>query len=125
MNDSAADTTPRSNARAVLAETLETSIEGEVRFDALTRTLYATDASIYEITPIGVVLPRTVDDVLHAVNHCRAAGVSIVARERHRAGRAARRPRDQRGQRRADLIDSREVTAGRRAGARPTPCREP
>lgn len=63
-----------------LARRLRSAIQGEVRFDRLSRTLYSTDASIYEITPLGVVLPKNVDDVVAVVNECRAEGVSIVAR---------------------------------------------
>ena len=42
-----------------LVEDLRRVVSGEVRFDAMTRVLYSTDASIYQIEPIGVVLPRT------------------------------------------------------------------
>ncbi len=41
-------------------------VEGEVRFDEYSRLLYSTDASMYQVEPIGVVLPRSKDDV-HAV----------------------------------------------------------
>ncbi len=63
-----------------LVQRLRGRTSGEVRFDDLSRTIYATDASIYEITPLGVVLPRTIDDVVAVVEECRAAGVSIVPR---------------------------------------------
>jgi len=66
--------------RRALAETLRATIKGGVRFDALYRTIYATDASIYEITPIGVVLPKDVDDVVSTVEACHKAGVSIIPR---------------------------------------------
>ncbi len=65
---------------AALARRLGETIAGEVRFDALSRTIYATDAGLYEILPMGVVLPETVNDVVTTVKECRAAGVSIVAR---------------------------------------------
>ena len=39
-----------------LRRELEARIEGEVRFDAVTRALYSTDASVYQIEPIGVVI---------------------------------------------------------------------
>jgi FAD/FMN-containing dehydrogenase/Fe-S oxidoreductase len=65
---------------AALAERLRAKIKGDVRFDRLARTLYATDASIYEIVPLGVVLPRDAADVVAVVNECRVAGVSIIAR---------------------------------------------
>src|SRR3954451_19357027 len=46
---------------------LRSRIEGEVRFDAGSRALYATDASNYRQGPIGVVIPQTVDDVAATV----------------------------------------------------------
>ncbi|HLF02526.1 MAG TPA: hypothetical protein VI547_11160, partial [Anaerolineales bacterium] len=46
-----------------LAKDLSRALSGEVRFDAYSRLLYSTDASNYEIEPIGVVLPRNADDV--------------------------------------------------------------
>ena len=67
-------------ARRALAERLRAGIKGEVRFDNLSRTLYATDASIYEIIPVGVVLPKDVEDVVTTVKVCGEAGISIVAR---------------------------------------------
>ena len=42
---------------------LHQAVEGEVRFDAFTRGLYATDASHYQIEPLGVVFPRSIGDV--------------------------------------------------------------
>jgi len=52
----------------------------EVRFDAPTRLIYSTDASNYFVTPLGVVLPRTHDDVLAALALCAEHGVPIVPR---------------------------------------------
>ena len=63
-----------------LAKTLRAAITGEVRFDDLTRTIYATDASIYEIIPRGVVFPRGVADVVATVKACRDGGVALVPR---------------------------------------------
>jgi FAD/FMN-containing dehydrogenase/Fe-S oxidoreductase len=63
-----------------LAESLRARISGDVRFDALARTLYATDASIYEILPLGVVLPKSIDDVIATLRECRAHGAALVAR---------------------------------------------
>lgn len=59
---------------------LRGSVRGAVRFDRLARTIYSTDASIYEITPRGVVCPTCVEDVVEAVRVCRAHGVAVVAR---------------------------------------------
>src|SRR5215467_8918302 len=46
-----------------LERELRRVVEGDVRFDAYSRLLYATDASMYQVEPIGVVLPRTAADV--------------------------------------------------------------
>jgi FAD/FMN-containing dehydrogenase/Fe-S oxidoreductase len=63
-----------------LAQDLRRSLEGEVRFDAGTRAVYSTDASNYRQVPIGVVIPRTVDDVIGAVEVCREHEVPILSR---------------------------------------------
>ena len=55
-------------------------MEGDVRFDALTRGLYATDASIYQVEPLGVVLPRSTDDVDAAMAVAREEGVHVLPR---------------------------------------------
>jgi FAD/FMN-containing dehydrogenase/Fe-S oxidoreductase len=55
-------------------------LQGDVRFDRLSRAIYATDASIYEIVPAGVVMPRSVNDVIATVNECRRLGVCVTAR---------------------------------------------
>ena len=60
-----------------IEDILRKRVEGEVRFDQYTRTLYSTDASIYDITPIGVVLPKSEQDVVevHKVAHERKVAV--------------------------------------------------
>jgi FAD/FMN-containing dehydrogenase/Fe-S oxidoreductase len=63
-----------------LRRDLETAIEGEVRFDAVTRALYSTDASVYQIEPTGVVIVRSRDDVVRALNIANRHGVSVTAR---------------------------------------------
>ncbi|HEY8150328.1 MAG TPA: FAD-binding and (Fe-S)-binding domain-containing protein [Vicinamibacteria bacterium] len=63
-----------------LARDLRRRIAGEVRFDDGTRALYATDASNYRQVPIGVVLPRTVDDVLETLAVCRRHGAPVLGR---------------------------------------------
>jgi FAD/FMN-containing dehydrogenase/Fe-S oxidoreductase len=63
-----------------LAMELRRVIRGEVRFDAVSRALYSTDASIYEIEPIGVVIPRDEDDVQAALDVTRRARVPILPR---------------------------------------------
>ena len=64
----------------VLATELQARIAGEVRFDRLSRMLYATDASNYQIEPIGVVIPRTVEDVLATVDLASSHGVPLLPR---------------------------------------------
>jgi len=64
----------------MLASALRERLTGEVRFDALSRTIYATDASIYEITPLGVVLPKDAEDVAATVRECRRFGTHVVPR---------------------------------------------
>src|SRR4051812_27800756 len=63
-----------------LERALRSRLRGEVRFDAGSRALYATDASNYRQVPIGVVVPRTVEDLALAVACAREAGAPIVAR---------------------------------------------
>src|SRR2546421_11314726 len=63
-----------------LAEALRTQIQGEVRFDASSRALYATDASNYRQVPIGVVFPRAADDVIAAISLCRVFGAALLCR---------------------------------------------
>jgi FAD/FMN-containing dehydrogenase/Fe-S oxidoreductase len=55
-------------------------VTGEVRFDRLSRALYSTDASVYQIVPLGVVLPRTEADVIATVNACARFRVPLTAR---------------------------------------------
>src|SRR5579864_3026413 len=59
---------------------LRRRVRGEVRFDAVSRAIYATDASIYEIEPLGVVLPRDADDVQAVVELTREAGTPLLPR---------------------------------------------
>ena len=59
---------------------LEAEIEGEVHFDRVSRALYSTDASVYQIIPRCVVVPKKRDDVVRTVRICREHGVSITAR---------------------------------------------
>ncbi|MCU1384274.1 MAG: linked oxidase domain protein [Acidobacteria bacterium] len=63
-----------------LQRDLEQAIAGEVRFDTVSRALYSTDASVYQIEPIGVVVPRTREDVVATVAIAARHGVPITAR---------------------------------------------
>ena len=74
----AGDTPP--GYAAELARDLEKRISGEVRFDAAYRALYATDGSNYRQVPIGVVVPKTIDDIVSTVAVCRQYGAPILAR---------------------------------------------
>ena len=59
---------------------LEEVLAGDVRFDRLTRGLYASDASVYQIVPMGVVLPKTQQDVLDTLAVCARWGVPLTVR---------------------------------------------
>jgi FAD/FMN-containing dehydrogenase/Fe-S oxidoreductase len=63
-----------------LARHLRKHLTGEVRFDAASRHLYSTDASIYLIEPLGVVIPRSAEDIVATVQIAAEAQVPITAR---------------------------------------------
>src|SRR5262245_50990181 len=63
-----------------LYQSLKSRVQGEVRFDRASRLMYSTDASIYEIEPIGVVIPRTHEDVFAAVEIARDFRVPVLPR---------------------------------------------
>ncbi|MGH7170509.1 MAG: FAD-binding oxidoreductase, partial [Gemmataceae bacterium] len=63
-----------------LARHLRKHLAGEVRFDAASRHLYSTDASIYQMEPLGVVIPRSVEDIVATVQIAAEAQVPITAR---------------------------------------------
>ncbi|HEX8961444.1 MAG TPA: FAD-binding oxidoreductase, partial [Rhodocyclaceae bacterium] len=67
------------DARA-LERDLAAAIRGEVRFDAGSRALYATDSSNYRQVPIGVVIPRSVEDVIETVAVCRRHKAPVLSR---------------------------------------------
>jgi FAD/FMN-containing dehydrogenase/Fe-S oxidoreductase len=54
-----------------LERELKENIEGEVRFDKISRALYSTDASVYQIEPIGVAIPRNREDLIRIAGICR------------------------------------------------------
>jgi FAD/FMN-containing dehydrogenase/Fe-S oxidoreductase len=64
----------------VLGSALRATVRGQVRTDAGSRALYATDASNYRVPPRAVVLPRSVDDVQAVIAFCRERGVPLTAR---------------------------------------------
>jgi FAD/FMN-containing dehydrogenase/Fe-S oxidoreductase len=63
-----------------LSQELRQNLRGEVRFDAGSRALYATDAANYRQVPIGVIIPRNKEDVIKAVEICHKYQAPILAR---------------------------------------------
>src|ERR1041384_2223194 len=63
-----------------LFQSLKSRIQGDVRFDRASRLMYSTDASIYEIEPIGVVIPRTHEDVFATMEIARDYKVPVLPR---------------------------------------------
>ena len=65
---------PQANAALVdavaLRRELESRIEGEVRFDQISRALYSTDASVYQIEPLGVVVVKNREDIVRTIEIC-------------------------------------------------------
>jgi FAD/FMN-containing dehydrogenase/Fe-S oxidoreductase len=59
---------------------LHAAIQGDVRCDRLHRALYSTDASVFQIVPLGVVLPRSEEDIVAIVRLCAQNGVPLTAR---------------------------------------------
>src|SRR4051812_19263224 len=66
--------------RDSLVRYLRRHVAGEVRFDDTSRRLYATDASHYQVQPLGVVIPRTADDLAVTVQVAAELGVPVTAR---------------------------------------------
>jgi FAD/FMN-containing dehydrogenase/Fe-S oxidoreductase len=71
---------PRGGEGSRLARRLAREIEGEVLFDAASRGRYSTDASIYQVTPVGVVVPRTVDAAIASMQIAIEEGVAVLPR---------------------------------------------
>ena len=70
----------RGKEREEIAQELQRRVTGEVRFDPFSRVLYSTDASIYQMEPVGVVIPRSVEDVLAVLEVARDNGVPVLPR---------------------------------------------
>ncbi len=70
----------RGKERQDIADELTRRVDGEVRFDPYSRLLYSTDASIYQMEPIGVVIPRTTDDVQAVVEFAAGEGIPVLPR---------------------------------------------
>ena len=78
-------TTPATRVRAKEREELAQELRrrapaAEVRFDAFSRVLYSTDASVYQMEPVGVLIPRSVEDVLAVVEVARDNQVPVLPR---------------------------------------------
>ena len=72
---------PRSTTAAgELARRLRGAVRGEVMFDRASRGRYSTDASIYQVEPVGVLVPATHDDVRSAFELCRELAVPLLPR---------------------------------------------
>ena len=70
----------RASERRELENMLRQRVSGEVRFDPFSRVLYSTDASIYQMEPVGVVIPHNVDDVLAVMEVARDSRVPVLPR---------------------------------------------
>jgi FAD/FMN-containing dehydrogenase/Fe-S oxidoreductase len=70
---------PRDDDRG-LGKHLRAAVRGDVLFDRASRGRYATDASIYQVMPVGVVVPQSDDDVRAAFEICRESGVPMLPR---------------------------------------------
>jgi FAD/FMN-containing dehydrogenase/Fe-S oxidoreductase len=66
--------------RRTVEKALRSRVAGEVRCDRLSRLLYSTDASIYQIEPLGVVIPKTVEDVVAAMEVAYDLDVPVLPR---------------------------------------------
>jgi FAD/FMN-containing dehydrogenase/Fe-S oxidoreductase len=71
---------PPNEVCADLARRLRSSTQGELLFDAASRGRYATDASIYQILPVGVFVPRTEEDITTALDIARELKVPVLPR---------------------------------------------
>ncbi len=71
---------PPNDTCEALARRLRADTQGEVLFDAGSRGRYATDASIYQITPVGAFVPKTERDIATAIDVARDLKVPVLAR---------------------------------------------
>lgn len=65
---------------SALANKLRKELEGEILFDDFSRGRYSTDASIYQIQPLGVVVPRTEQDIVRAIQIAADEGIPVLPR---------------------------------------------
>src|SRR5574342_214927 len=85
-NARAAAARPRITPHSIIAamsdleQELRRSVEGDVRFDPYSRLLYSTDASMYQMDPIGVVIPRHAGDVQAVLELANRENVAVLPR---------------------------------------------
>ena len=72
-------TSKESDTQELVAE-LQKHVSGEVRFDKMSRALWSTDASIYQIEPVGIVLPKSEEDVIAVIETAHKYGVTVLPR---------------------------------------------
>ena len=61
-------------------QTLRQQVDGEIHFDQMHQKVYSVDASIYEVEPIGIVLPKSVEDIIHAIQIAQHYQIPIIPR---------------------------------------------
>ena len=71
---------PKDNALADFFAELRGRIDGELRDDPFSRIQYSTDASIYQVMPLGVLIPKSIEDVQTAVELAAKWGIPILPR---------------------------------------------
>ncbi len=71
---------PQIDEHAIEHELRAAGLEGEVRFDTGSKGLYAVDGSNYRQVPIGVVIPKSVEDVIKTIAVCRKMGAPVLSR---------------------------------------------
>ncbi|MDP4617778.1 MAG: hypothetical protein NWS82_02585, partial [Burkholderiaceae bacterium] len=69
---------PQERSSSRLAKRLRREVRGDIHFDEASRGRYSTDASIYQIMPLGVVLPKTSLDLRIALDIARDEGVAVL-----------------------------------------------
>jgi len=63
-----------------IAQLLSKRVEGDIHFDPFSRGRYATDASFYQMMPLGVLCPKSEDDISAAIDIAREQGIPVLAR---------------------------------------------
>jgi len=65
---------------SALFDALKTRVKGDLMFDGFSRGRYATDASLYQMMPLGVLSPKSEDDIRAAINIASGQGLPLLAR---------------------------------------------